>query len=59
MRFFNTTGPVRPGEHYCIAPLERLDLEEVLSLVRDQRYFVLHAPGRPARAPPFWPCAIF
>ena len=44
MRFFNTTGPVRPGEHYCIAPLERLDLEEVLSLVRDQRCFVLHAP---------------
>ena len=44
MRFFNTTGPIYPDDHYCIAPLDRLDLDEVLSLVRDKRYFVLHAP---------------
>ena len=44
MRFFNTTGPVRPQEHYCIPPLSRLDLEDVLTLVRRKRYFVLHAP---------------
>ena len=44
MRFFNTTGPVRPAKHYAIPPLSRLDLDEVLSLVRDERYFVLHAP---------------
>ena len=44
MRFFNTTGPVRPDKHYCVAPLGRLDLEDVLSLVRNERYFVLHAP---------------
>ena len=44
MRFFNTTGPVVPADHYCIPPLERLDLDDVLGLIRDKRYFVLHAP---------------
>ena len=44
MRFFNTTGPVRPDKHYCIPALDRLDLRDILSLVRDERYFVLHAP---------------
>ena len=44
MRFFNTTGPIRPEKHYCILPLERLNLAEVLRLIRDEKYFVLHAP---------------
>ena len=44
MRSFNTTGPVVPADHYCIPPLQRLDLDQVLGLVRDKRYFVLHAP---------------
>ena len=44
MRFFNTTGPVVATDHYCIPPLERLNLAEVLRLIRDKRYFVLHAP---------------
>ena len=44
MRFFNTAGPVRPDRHYCIPPLDRLDLDDVLALVRDEKYFVLHAP---------------
>ena len=44
MRFFNTTGPVRPEKHYCVPPLGRLDLDEVLALIRNERYFVLHAP---------------
>ena len=44
MRFFNTEGPVRPHKHYAIAPLERLDLGELLGLIRAERYFVLHAP---------------
>ena len=43
-RFFNTTGPVVAADHYCIPPLDRLDLREVLDLVRTKRYFVLHAP---------------
>ena len=44
MRFFNTTGPVEPADHYCVPPLERLDLDAVLTLVRNKRYFVMHAP---------------
>ena len=44
MRSFNTAGPVKPDKHYCIPPLERIDLDEVLRLVRDEQYFVLHAP---------------
>ena len=44
MRFFNTEGPVRPDDHYCIPPLERIDLDAVLRLIRDKKYFVLHAP---------------
>ena len=44
MRSFNTAGPVKPDMHYCIPPLERIDLDEVLRLVQDKKYFVLHAP---------------
>ena len=44
MRFFNTTGPVVPDGHYCIPALARLDLGDVLALVLNERYFVLHAP---------------
>ncbi|GAB6163624.1 hypothetical protein JCM12298_27840 [Desulfothermus naphthae] len=44
MRFFNTAGPVRCEDHYCLPPLERLDLEEVLMLIDQKKYFVLHAP---------------
>ena len=44
MRHFNTTGPVKPDKHYCIPPLARLDLDEVLRLVHGEKYFVLHAP---------------
>ncbi len=44
MRFFNTEGPIRPGNHYHIPPLDRVDLDELLGLIRDERYFVLHAP---------------
>ena len=44
MRDFNTAGPVRPEEHYCIPALDRVNLREVLALVRKRRYFILHAP---------------
>ncbi len=44
MRFFNTTGPVNSRDHYCLPPLERLDLDEVLLLIEQKKYFVLHAP---------------
>lgn len=44
VRFFNTEGPVRAEKHYSIPPLSRLDLESLLTLVRREKYFVLHAP---------------
>jgi SpoVK/Ycf46/Vps4 family AAA+-type ATPase len=44
MRFFNTAGPVQPANNYCIPPLERFDLDDVLGLIRTWKYFVLHAP---------------
>ena len=34
MRFFNTEGPVRREDHYCIPPLARIDLDAVLGFVR-------------------------
>ena len=44
MRFFNTAGPVRPDDHYAIPPRDRVDVDELLDLVRAKQYFVLHAP---------------
>ena len=32
------------GRHYQINPLDRINLEQVLEWIDDQRYFVLHAP---------------
>ena len=44
MRFFNTTGPVVAKRHYQIPPLERVDLDGVLELIQQSKYFILHAP---------------
>ncbi len=44
MRFFNTAGPVECARHYCLPPLERFNLADVLTLIAQQKYFVLHAP---------------
>jgi hypothetical protein len=44
MRFFNTEGPVRADMHYLLPPLTRWDLEEVLALIEQKKYFLLHAP---------------
>ncbi len=44
MRFFNTEGPVRPDLHYCLPPLQRWNLDDVLTLIARQKYFLLHAP---------------
>ena len=44
VRKFNTEGPVVAADHYRVPPLERVDLDVVLGLIRDKKYFVLHAP---------------
>ena len=43
-RFFNTAGPQIPADNYTIDPLSRFDLDDILMLIRQKRYFVLHAP---------------
>ena len=55
MRFFNTAGPIQPDINYYVPPLERIDLDEVLMLIEQRRYFVMHAPGRRARRLLCWP----
>jgi hypothetical protein len=44
MRFFTTEGPVRPDDHYSLPPLTRWDHDEILSLIDQKKYFLLHAP---------------
>ena len=43
-RFFNTAGPIKPEIHYHVPPLARLDVEDLMLLIRQEKYFVLHAP---------------
>ena len=43
-RFFNTAGPQIPEDNYTIDPLKRFNVDEILLLIRQKRYFVLHAP---------------
>ncbi len=44
MRFFNTAGPINPAKHYSLDPLRRMDLDNLLPLIEQEKYFVLHAP---------------
>ncbi|MEM7403244.1 MAG: ATP-binding protein, partial [Myxococcota bacterium] len=43
-RFFNTSGPPNLAEHYVLDPLLRWNLPEVLTLISQKKYFLLHAP---------------
>ncbi len=43
-RFFNTAGPVNARKHYCLSPLNRIHINEILALIDQEKYFVLHAP---------------
>ena len=43
-RFFNTAGPANAEDHYCLPPLERFALSNILSLIEQKKYCVLHAP---------------
>jgi hypothetical protein len=44
MRFFNNAGPVDCTKNYCLNPLQRIKLDELESLIQQERYFILHAP---------------
>ncbi len=43
-RFFNTAGPNNPAKEYTIEPLSRINLTEILHLIDQNKYFVMHAP---------------
>jgi hypothetical protein len=43
-KFFNTAGPIREDDHYFIPVAQRIDLPEILSLIDQKKYFVLHSP---------------
>ena len=43
-RFFNTAGPNNSSDSYTLNPLKRIDLDDIMTLIRQKRYFVLHAP---------------
>ena len=44
MKFFNTTGPCRPDQHYMLPPKERLVGAHLERYVKKQLYWALHAP---------------
>lgn len=43
-KHFNTAGPNNPDWHYTLDPLHRWNLDDILTLIRQHKYFVLHAP---------------
>ena len=44
MRFFNIAGPCNPIKHYMLPATERLIAEDVMHLIEQEAYFILHAP---------------
>ena len=44
VRFFNTTGPCNPLDHYMLPPADRLVGAQLHRYIRDSLYWVLHAP---------------
>jgi hypothetical protein len=44
VRFFNTTGPCNPYDHYMLPPADRLVGAQLDRYIRDKLYWVLHAP---------------
>ncbi|MFP3043954.1 ATP-binding protein [Treponema primitia] len=43
-RFFNTTGPCNPEDHFMLPPEERLVGTQLHRYIGDKLYWVLHAP---------------
>ena len=44
LRFFNTTGPCNPTDHYMLPPANRLKGAQLHRYIRDKLFWVLHAP---------------
>ena len=43
-RFFNTTGPCNPDDHYILPPEARLVRAQLDRYIESKLYWVLHAP---------------
>ncbi|MDR0732844.1 MAG: hypothetical protein LBF08_02105 [Dysgonamonadaceae bacterium] len=59
-RFFNTTGPCNPEEHYMLPPADRLVGAQLHRYIRDRLYWVLHAPRQTGKTTflQSWMCEI-
>ncbi|MDR0729413.1 MAG: hypothetical protein LBF19_04735, partial [Prevotellaceae bacterium] len=44
LRFFNTTGPCNPQDHYMLPPADRLVGAQLHRYISNKLYWVLHAP---------------
>ena len=44
LRFFNTTGPCNPDDHYMLPPEDRLVGAQLHRYISDKLYWALHAP---------------
>lgn len=44
MKFFNTAGPVKSSDHYCLPCSTRLNEHELQMFIDQKKYFALHAP---------------
>ncbi len=44
IKFFNTAGPVNPDKHYCLPLATRLNENNLRTLIKQEKYFILHAP---------------
>jgi len=55
MRFFNTAGPVNSEDHYCLNPFERIDLGEILFLIKQKNILFFMPPDRLEKHPVFCP----
>ena len=44
VRFFNTTGPCNPWDHYMLPPEDRLVGAQLHRYIKDKLYWVLYAP---------------
>ena len=44
MKYFITAGPTSSEKYYEIPVAKRVDLDEIMMLIEQEKYFVLHAP---------------
>jgi hypothetical protein len=44
VKHFNTVGPVKQEDHYCVPLIRRLAEPVVYNLIEQKKYFILHAP---------------